>query len=198
MKTKEKDNKYRKDKRKGKLSVQQQKQRRHKQRKALFDALKPLLLALVAWFAVNAIVHLPGIRDVFSHFVLIFTGHSAYWFGKLLFIPMEMPSDNMLRVSGFSMRVVMECTAYTFYLFAIVLVIFARWPRKHKLISLGILLGVIFVANNMRFIIMGYVGKYWPHLFDLVHDIAWNVLFGFMVFGIWVWRELSAQKILQQ
>lgn len=195
MKAKEKEHTSRKDKRKDKQAKQLQKQRQQKRRKALFEALKPLLWAFVAWFAVNAIVHLPGIRDVFSHYVLMFTSHTAYWFGKVFFIPIEMPGSNLLKISGFTMRVVMECTAYTYYLFALALITFARWPLGHKLISLAIILPSIFVANNLRFITMGYVGRHWPDHFHVIHDIAWNVLFGFMVFGLWAWRELKSKTI---
>ncbi len=182
--------KDREKKKRQRLNRLQQKERR----KALIGSLKPLLWAFIAWFVLNTILHLPGIRDAVEVFFVSFTTHSAYWFGKVLFMPIEMTQVPFLSVNGFNMRVVMECTAYTFYLFAFVLVLFARWPLRHKLSSLGLILLGIFIINNMRFISMGYLGSYRPDLFDLVHDIVWNVLFGFMVFGLWAWRELTAGR----
>jgi len=163
-------------------------------KKAMIRSLKPLLWAFTAWFILNAILHLPGIKEPFNAAFVSFTTHAAHWFGKALFIPVEMNSVPFLSVNGFNMQVIMECTAYTFYLFAILLVVFARWPLRHKFSSLGIILAGIFIINNLRFISMGYLGSYRPELFDLVHDIVWNVLFGFMVFGLWAWREVTANR----
>jgi len=169
-------------------------QRARERRKQLIDKLKPLLWAFVAWFVINAILHIPGIQEPFNHAFVAFTTHAAYWFGTVLFIPVEMSSVPFLTVNGFPMRVVMECTAYTFYLFAIVLVLFARWPRKQKITGLVFILLGIFIINNLRFISMGYLGSWRPELFDVVHDIVWNVLFGFMVFGLWAWREIRSSQ----
>ncbi len=160
--------------------------------------LKPLLWAFVAWFVVNTIVRLPGIGEPFEAFWVHFTTISAYWFGKIFFLPVDMPQVPYLTVNGFAMEVVMTCTAYTFYLFALALIVFSRWPLKHKLTSLATIVPGIFILNNLRFISMGYLGSYRPEYFEVVHDIIWNVLFGFIVFGLWAWRELSAERSLQQ
>ncbi len=160
----------------------------------MIRSLKPLLWAFAAWFVINTIIHLPGLRDHIATFLIKFTTYSAYWFGRVLFLPVEVDRLPFLTVNGFRMQVIIECTAYTFYLFAVVLVIFARWPLRHKFTSLAIMLLGIFVMNNLRFISMGYLGSYRPELFDVVHDIVWNVLFGFIVFGLWAWRELTARR----
>jgi exosortase/archaeosortase family protein len=167
-----------------------QRQRKLK-RDMLIKQLKPLFWAVVAWFILLSIIHLPFIKGHVRDFFVSFNTHSAYWFGKILGLDVVMPAVPFLTVNGFSMRVVMECTAYNFYLFALTLCIFAQWPLKQKFISLGIFLLVIFILNNLRFITMGYLGSFRPDLFDTVHDVVWNILFGFMVFGIWAWREIS-------
>jgi exosortase/archaeosortase family protein len=87
------------------------------------------------------------------------------------------------------MEIVVECTAYNFYLFAISLAVFANWKLKHKLMNLLIFFLVIFLTNTLRFFAMGYVGRYFPDLFDTTHDYIWNILFGFMIFGVWAWRD---------
>ena len=178
-------------KKKQALIRQQQKAKRQ----ALVQQLKPLLLTFVVWFAVKIVLQIPPIANVVAPFFVEFTTYSAYWFGRALFIPIEMNSVPFLSVNGFHMQVIMECTAYNFYLFVLVLTVFARWPLKHKFINLGIFLITIFVMNNMRFITMGYVGSFWPDLFDVVHDYLWSIVFGFLVFAIWAWREMAVNKL---
>ncbi len=169
-----------------------EKQQLKERRQVILRSLKPLLWAFIAWFVLNTILHLPGIKTAAEAFFVSFTTYSAYWFGKILFIPISMNEVPLLTVNGFHMRVVMECTAYSFYLFGLTLVVFARWPLRHKVSSLAVIILGIFFINNLRFISMGYLGSYRPDMFDLVHDIVWNVLFGFMVFGLWAWRELTS------
>ncbi len=166
-----------------------QKERKKARRKELAYKLKPLLLTFVVWFALKSMIHIPFVGSNFEPFFVSFTTHTSYWLGRLLFIPIEMHGVPYLSVNNFFMEVIMECTAYNFYLFVIVLTIFSRWPLRHKLMSMGIFLATIFVINSFRFITMGYVGSFRPDLFDVVHDYVWNILFGFLVFGIWIWRE---------
>ena len=185
-----KDREKRKQKR---LQKEQQKARR----KELVRNLKPLLFTFVVWFALKSIIYVPAVLEIVTPSFVAFTTHSAYWFGRLLFIPVEMPGVPYLSVNNFNMMVIMECTAYNFYIFVVVLALFSRWTLKHKFINLGILLAAIFVFNNMRFITMGYVGSFRPDLFDTVHDYVWNILFGFLVFGIWIWREIRTSRDLK-
>jgi exosortase/archaeosortase family protein len=179
----------RKEIKKQRLSRKQQKERT----KQLIKYMAPLFWAFVSWFALISLIHTPWLRDAMREFFVNFTTYSAFWFGKILFIPIEMYNVPFISVKGFNMQVVMECTAYNFYLFAMMLTLFARWSVRHKIISLMIFLVVIFILNNMRFITMGYLGSFRPDLFHAVHDYVWNILFGFMVFGIWAWREVIAQ-----
>ncbi len=183
-----------KEKRKQKMLQKQQKMDR---RRELMHQLKPLLLTFVVWFGLKAIVGIPAIGYAVSAFFVNFTTYAAYWFGRVLFLPVELIRVPFIAVNGFYMEVIMECTAYNFYLFVIVLTIFARWPLKHKFISLGLFFLAIFVMNNLRFITMGYVGSYWPGLFDTIHDYLWSIIFGFLVFGIWAWREIVSKRIMR-
>ncbi len=173
------------------------KQRREQQRQ-LIKYMAPLFWAFITWFLMISLVHSAWLKDPVREFFVGFTTHAAYWFGKLLFIPIKMNEVPFIAVKGFNMQVVMECTAYNFYLFALMLTLFARWSVRHKLKSLAIFFLVIFFLNNLRFITMGYLGSFRPDLFDAVHDYIWNILFGFMVFGIWAWREIMAQNKLQK
>ena len=183
----------RKKPRNQRLTKEQQKEKTRQ----LLRYLSPLLWAFATWFLLITLIHAPFIKNPVQVAFVNFTTNSAYYLGRLFLLPVEMPEMPILRVNGFAMQVVMECTAYNFYLFGIVLTLFARWPARHKLISLGIFLLFIFIFNNLRFISMGYLGSFRPDLFDVVHDTVWNVLFGFFVFGIWVWREIAARRMIK-
>ena len=157
--------------------------------KELLIKLLPLIKAFALWFILVLIVHIPGIRDVFRNFFVGFTTTSTFLIGKLFFIPIEQVSFSAVMVDGFSMDIIVECTAYNFYLFAVSLAVFANWKPKHKIINLLIFLVVIFITNILRFFAMGYVGRYYPQFFGTTHDYVWNILFGFMIFGVWAWRD---------
>jgi len=174
---------------KKRFNKQLQKEQQKARRQELIYKLKPLMLTFVIWFALKSILFIPAVASIIAPAFVSFTTYSAYWFGRLLFIPIQMPAMPFLTVNDFSMRVIMECTAYNFYLFVVILTIFSRWSLKQKFINLGIFLGTVFVFNNLRFITMGYVGSFRPDLFHTVHDYVWNILFGFLVFGVWIWRE---------
>jgi len=118
-----------------------------------------------------------------------FTTESTFIIGQVFFIPIQRVGFSSIIVNGFAMEIIVECTAYNFYLFALALAIFANWSWKHKLINLTIFFGVIFLTNILRFFAMGYVGRYYPEIFDTTHDYIWNILFGFMIFGVWAWRD---------
>ncbi len=177
-----------KSKRKQKIILKKQ-QRERRQR--FLHQLKPVLWAFFAWLGLIGLINLPLLKEPVILFFVNFTTQAAFWVGTALRLPVESPGSPFLTVNGFSMQVVMECTAYNFYLFAIALTFFARWPLRNKFINLGIILSGIFLLNNLRFISMGYLGSYQPDLFEPVHDIVWDVVFGFAIFGLWVWREMK-------
>ena len=170
------------------------KQKPQKPQKPLFNKellikLLPLIKAFALWFLLVLIVHIPGIKEEFRNFFVGFTTNSTIAMGKLFFIPIQKLGFSTITLDGFSMEIIVECTAYNFYLFAIALAVFANWNLKHKLINLLILFVVIFLTNILRFFAMGYVGRYYPQIFDTTHDYVWNILFGFMIFGVWAWRD---------
>lgn len=157
--------------------------------KELLIKLLPLIKAFALWFVLVMIVHIPGLKEGFRNIFVGFTTYSTYFIGKIFFLPIEKPGFSNITLGGFAMDIIVECTAYNFYLFAIALAVFANWSLKHKFINLGIFLGVIFITNILRFFAMGYIGRYYPVMFDTAHDYVWNILFGFMIFGVWAWRD---------
>jgi exosortase/archaeosortase family protein len=157
--------------------------------KELLMKLMPLIKAFVLWFILVMIVHIPAIKDGFRNIMVGFTTQSTALLGKIFFLPIKRLSFSTISLDGFTMDIIVECTAYNFYLFAIALAVFANWSIKHKLINFLIFFGVIFLTNILRFFAMGYIGRYYPDFFGTTHDYVWNILFGFMIFGVWAWRD---------
>ena len=157
--------------------------------KELFYKLLPLIKAFILWFVLVAIVHIPGIKQDFRNMFVGFTTGSTVLMGKLLFLPVTRLGFSTFNVDGFTMEIIVECTAYNFYLFAIALSVFANWSTRHKLLNLLLFFVIIFLVNNLRFFAMGYIGRNYPDFFESAHDYVWNILFGFMIFGVWAWRD---------
>ena len=165
-------------------------------KKELIFRLKPLLYAFASWFVVIGILHLPPLKEAVMIGFIDFTTYSTFYLGKLLMLPVEVTNPPLITVDGFRMRVVMECTGYNFYILVLAISIFSRWQFKHRVFSAVVMLFSVFLLNFTRFITMGYIGSRWPSLFDSIHDYLWNILFGFMVFAIWLWMEqLHTRKI---
>ena len=148
----------------------------------------PLIATVLLWIVTSAILHLPSIKNEVATFFINFTIESSIWFGKIFFIPISSSSFPHLAVGGYHMQVVMECTAYNFYVFVFFLSLLSPVSWKQRLLTLLIFLLAVFVVNNLRFVTVGYIGAYSEELFHLVHDYLWNILFGFLVFLIWAWR----------
>lgn len=174
---------------------QKEKLLRQRAHRRFMQQLFPLIIAVVLWFAFNAVIHLPAFRTPVQEFFISFTLNSAVTFGKLLFIPVESNSYPMITVSGYTMEVVMECTAYNFYIFVFFLSLLSPVSMKQRLFTLIIFLSAVFIVNNFRFYTMGWIGKFYPHLFHNLHDYLWNILFGFLVFLIWLWRYRSINTV---
>lgn len=164
------------------------KQARIQQRKSFYKHFKPLAFAILAWIAVNSILHLPAFRGQVQLFFIRFTLDSALAFGRLLFLPIESKYFPGITVNGFDMQIIMECTAYNFYIFVFFLSLFSPVPWLQRLLTLFIFLAAIFLINNLRFITMGYIGNHNAALFHSIHDYLWNILFGLMVYILWIWR----------
>lgn len=148
--------------------------------------IRPLLYSIVLWFVLLSVLHIPFIKDYLREIMVGFTHYSAVAIGKLLFLPVHDPGYPIIRYADFSMKVILECTAYNFYLFVFALYLFAKWPLKNRLVAFAISVAIIFLLNSARFLVMGAVGSSWPHLFERVHDYFWNILFGLIVFLIFI------------
>lgn len=187
-----------KNKKKEKAKVTQQKLGKKEAYKKLMVSFKPLIIAVVLWFVTIMLIHLPTVKDDIALFFVKFTLDSAVGFGQLFFLPVESHNFPNITVSGYTMKVVMECTAYNFYIFVIYLSLLSPVKWKQRIYTLLIFLAAVFIVNNLRFITVGYIGKYSQEMFHYVHDYLWNILFGFMIFLIWAWRYNKSDQIDDQ
>ncbi len=149
---------------------------------------KPLIIAVLLWIVTIFILHLPAIKDEVALFFVKFTLNSALTFGNMLFIAVESNRYPLITIEGYTMKIVMECTAYSFYIFVIYLSLLSPVSFKQRLLTLVIFIVVLFTANNLRFIIMGFIGLHYEHMFHYIHNYLWDYLFGFLIFLIWIWR----------
>lgn len=154
-----------------------------------FNRLKPLLYSFVLWAVLMGIMYIPAIHENVMDFFVEFVVKSTVIVGSLMFFPIESSGSPLITVAGYNMKVIFECTAYNFYLFAIALVVFGQWNLKNKIINLFIFVISIFILNAFRFIVMGYVGKFWPEMFHQIHDYVWTIVFGLVVFILYIWRN---------
>lgn len=161
--------------------------------KKMLKQFLPLLVAVVLWFVTLMILHLPSIKDHIAVFFVNLTLDSALLFGRILFIPMKSTIFPFITVDGYTMQIVMECTAYNFYIFVFYLSLLSPVSVKQRLLTLVIFISSVFVVNNLRFITLGFIGNNMPGTFHFIHDYLWNILFGFMVFIIWAWRYNSTK-----
>lgn len=148
----------------------------------------PLMLAVVLWMATNVVIHLAVFKDQVQAFFVQFTIQSVSLVGSLLHIPVTSTVSPLISIDGYAMEVVMECTAYNFYIFVFFLSLLSPVKLLSRFITLFIFMVAVFVVNTMRFFTLGMLGKHYPALFHGVHDYLWNILFGILVFLIWLWR----------
>jgi exosortase/archaeosortase family protein len=161
--------------------------------KNLLKQFVPLLVAVLLWFVTLMVLHLPSIKNDVALFFVKLTLDTALIFGKILFIPMQSHSFPYITVDGYTMQIVMECTAYNFYIFVFYLSLLSPVNWKQRLVTLAIFIGAVFIVNNLRFITLGFIGNNMASSFNFIHDYLWNILFGFMVFLIWAWRYNSTE-----
>lgn len=179
-----------KEERLKKVKLVKEKKDRLQERKRLL----PLAKAFALWIILVLIVSLPAFKDAFAKLFIDFTTDTVVIVSKLFFIPIEKLGDQLISISGFKLNVIYECTAYNFYVFVIPLVLFSSWTIMQKIINLFIFLLSIVLANSFRFIIMGYIGNWFPGLFHSIHDYVWNIIFGLLIFLIWFLLEKYSNR----
>jgi len=176
---------------KSKQFKQQLKERREKlqQYKDIFPIAKTFSL----WLVLIIVVRIDAIYEPIATYLIRFTGVSVLGVCQATFIDVNYHFP-YINVATFPMRIAPECTILDYYLFVPAMMVFVRASWLHKLKWGAIILFILYAVNLLRFIIMGYVGKYSPRLFDATHEYFWNLLFTFLLFLLWFWQDSYNKK----
>ncbi|PID89501.1 MAG: hypothetical protein CSB01_01595 [Bacteroidia bacterium] len=171
--------------------------KKQQQLKAQRLMLIPLIKTFVLWIALLGVVHL--FVEFFAPLLIKFTAYSVLLIGKITFIPVDFRPVKFIDVFGYPMQIVVECTAYNYYLFSIALAVFAKWTIKDKIKNGLLFIGVVFLMNNFRFLLLGFIGQYYPEIFDTLHDYFWNIIFALITLGLWlIVNEKSQNRYIEQ
>lgn len=173
-----------------------EKLKKEKARELKKMVLIPLIKTFILWLVLIGVVHF--FIQQLGPAIIKGTTHSLYAFCKVFFIPIEISSYKYVSILNFPLQVVVECTAYNYYLFAVALSVFAKWKLKDKFINLSIFVAAIFILNNLRFVLLAIVGKHYPDLFDAIHDYLWNIVFAVVTLVIWMVLNEKSQKKYSQ
>jgi exosortase/archaeosortase family protein len=156
-----------------------------------FPLLFLLLISapLLAYFLTPVSFHY-SIIELTSYLVLLFL--------KPFGVP-AVYEDTFLTVSGFTMKIDMECTAlYFLSIFSAAVIASPSHNISYKI--KGILAGgvIIVFINVLRIAVLGVIGANFPAIFEFVHIYLWQGAFAVAVFIIWLsWNKgSSADKTL--
>lgn len=68
-----------------------------------------------------------------------------------------------------------------------------EWVPRISFIAMGI--GLIYLVNIMRIVILAITQAYWPGFFDITHDYSTTAIFYLIIFVLWmVWVNLGADE----
>lgn len=167
-------------------------------RRELFGYLLPLIKSFGAWIVGVFVVALDYTSyRWFSMAFVHFTTYLSYGISKILFIPVQLTGSDkeiittlevnfdMIVISGYPMKIELECSAYHAYIAVIALVAFSVWKRNDKLIYGSNILAVLAILNSLRIIMLGVVGHDFPAIFNIMHDYVWNILLVIILWGLW-------------
>lgn len=67
-----------------------------------------------------------------------------------------------------------------------------KWIPRIAFIAIGI--GVIYLVNIFRNVILAITQVYWPGFFDVMHDYSTTAIFYLVIFALWmVWANLGGK-----
>ncbi|MCK5838559.1 MAG: exosortase/archaeosortase family protein [Bacteroidales bacterium] len=165
-----------------------------KEKSTYRKVLVQLLKSLVLWIILVGIVTHPAIKRAVKEAMINFTGSGVEFVCNQFHIPVHISGYPYISIFHFKMEILYECSAYNYYLLVIALSVFALWPWKNMIFNGLIMLLTIFIMNTLRFIMMGYIGRYHYSMFDSIHNYFWNIFFALLLLLMWVWLGESGEK----
>ncbi|CAD7773173.1 Transmembrane exosortase (Exosortase_EpsH) [Candidatus Methanoperedenaceae archaeon GB50] len=105
-------------------------------------------------------------------------------------------SGSAVRVNGFGMEIVDECTGIFEMLVYAAAVLAFPTSRNKKAIGLAFGIPLLGLLNMVRLICLAFVGMYYPESFEFVHLYLWQVtliLLIVIVLSIWILRVVKVE-----
>ena len=166
--------------------------------KQLSNNLKNLLYSFLLWIVLVVLIRTDFSRAYTDSFFIRFTHSSVAFFCKILGIPVVDTSCPTISIYHTAMEIVPECTIYDYYLMVIALVAFTAWKWKDRLINGLIMLTILYFTNILRFLMMGFVGRFLPSAFKFTHDYLWGLIFALFTLALWIWLDNRASNVVSQ
>lgn len=69
-----------------------------------------------------------------------------------------------------------------------------NWIPRIAFIFIGI--GIIYLVNIIRNVVLAITQVYWPDMFDITHDYSTTAIFYLVIFGLWmIWANWGDQSM---
>ncbi len=152
--------------------------------KTIYPTINQLLLSFGIWIILSAGFRFFAFNMFFYNALLGFVKWYLELFSILFgVIYQEYPSsDNIISLNGASLKIIYECTAYSYYIFIISMVSFSPWKTSQKIWGGVIILIITTVLNATRFFSVAWIIRKHPQHLDIFHDYVWNILFAVIIF----------------
>ncbi len=149
-----------------------------------FPTLKQLAFTFGLWILLSVLFRFFAFNLFFYNLLLDFVKWYLELFSGLSgIIYHEFPGqDNLISLNGASLKIIYECTAYSYYLFIIAIVLFSPWRWYQKIYGGAILLTGTTLLNALRFFSVSWIIRKHGEYLDIFHDYVWNILFAVIVF----------------
>lgn len=195
---------YAQDKRKKRLQLQSNREKRNE----VIKELIPLAKSFTLWIILVVIVATDYTNSRwFSMQFVEFTTFTSLLLSKALGLSVEILGNGVstittlnvnyttISINKFPMIIELECSAYHAYLAMLALVIFSKWKIKAKLLIGSIIFVILTIVNALRIAVLGIIGANNPNIFNAMHDYIWNILLVIVIWGIW---EITDRKLGNQ
>ena len=102
------------------------------------------------------------------------------------FTPEASLDDNLVKLGGFSVRIIEECTGiFEMIIFVAAVVAFpTSWPRRAIGLAFG--LPLLYLFNLVRIVVLLVVGRYAPSSFEFMHVYFWQATQIVMITSVWL------------
>jgi len=150
----------------------------------IYPTIQQIALTFGLWILLSAGFRFFAFNMFFYETLLAFVkGYLEVFSGLFGVIYHEFPSsDNLIALNGASLKIIYECTAYSYYLFIFAIVLFSPWKWHQKLWGGATLFVLTTLLNALRFFSVAWIIRKHPDQLDIFHDYVWNILFAVIVF----------------